>query len=162
MKRSGSESPTDVPEPYFHGGISIARLPPAPRPSAARTTSMATTLFNFTLGGDPLSLDRIRGILTRLEDTIIFALIERAQFAHNPKAYQRGAFPELKAIGFEGSWLDWFLKETETFQGARVVLCHNFRANRGRACDSQSEEIYQVRPTLLSLSALIPTCLAQP
>ncbi|EKM51847.1 uncharacterized protein PHACADRAFT_262224 [Phanerochaete carnosa HHB-10118-sp] len=77
---------------------------------------MSTTLFNFTLGGDPLSLDRIRGILTRLEDTIIFALIERAQFAHNPKAYQRGALAELKATGFEGSWLDWFLQETETFQ----------------------------------------------
>ena len=80
---------------------------------------MTSTLFNFTLGGDPLSLDRIRGILTRLEDTIIFALIERAQFAHNPKAYQKGAFPELRAIGFEGSWLDWFLKETESFQGMR-------------------------------------------
>ncbi|PSR70479.1 hypothetical protein PHLCEN_2v13630 [Hermanssonia centrifuga] len=77
---------------------------------------MTSTLFNFTLGGDPLNLDKIRGILTRLEDTIIFALIERAQFAHNPKAYQRGALEELKEIGFEGSWLDWFLKETETFQ----------------------------------------------
>ena len=84
---------------------------------------MASTLFNFTLGGDPLSLDRIRGILTRLEDTIIFALIERAQFAHNPKAYQKGALPELKAAGFEGSWLDWFLKETESFQGEFQAPC---------------------------------------
>lgn len=79
---------------------------------------MTTPLFNFTLGGDPLDLDRIRGILTRLEDTIIFALIERAQFGHNPKAYQRGALQELKDIGFEGSWLEWFLKETESFQGS--------------------------------------------
>ena len=72
---------------------------------------------NFMLAGDPLSLDRIRSILTRLEDTIIFSLIERAQFAHNPKIYQRGAFKELKELGFEGSWLEWFLKETETFHG---------------------------------------------
>ena len=78
---------------------------------------MSSTLFNFTLGGDPLNLDRIRGILTRLEDTIIFALIERAQFAHCPKAYQRGALKELRDAGFEGSWLEWFLRETETFQG---------------------------------------------
>jgi len=77
---------------------------------------MANKFLNFSLGGDPLDLDRIRGILTRLEDTIIFALIERAQFAHNPKAYERGAFQELKDIGFEGSWLEWFLKETESFQ----------------------------------------------
>ncbi len=72
---------------------------------------------NFTIGNDPLSLDRIRGVLIRLEDTIIFSLIERAQFAQNPRIYQRGAFSELSALGFQGSWLEWFLKETETFHG---------------------------------------------
>ena len=73
---------------------------------------------NFVLGGDPLSLDRIRAILVRLEDTIIFSLIERAQFAHNPKIYRKGEFEELQKIGFKGSWLEWFLKETESFHGA--------------------------------------------
>jgi chorismate mutase len=67
------------------------------------------------LSGDPLSLDRIRSVLVRLEDTIIFNLIERAQFAHNPSIYQRTAFKELRELGFGGSWLEWFLKETETF-----------------------------------------------
>ncbi|KAH7906013.1 chorismate mutase [Hygrophoropsis aurantiaca] len=71
---------------------------------------------NFFLEQDPLSLERIRSILVRLEDTIIFDLIERAQFAHNPKIYIRGAMPQLKEdMGFEGSWLEWFLKEIETF-----------------------------------------------
>ncbi|KAI3607364.1 chorismate mutase [Moniliophthora roreri] len=69
---------------------------------------------NFMVG-DPLSLDRIRSVLVRLEDTIIFDLIERAQFAHNPRMYQPGAFKELQDTGFTGSWLDWFLKEIETF-----------------------------------------------
>ncbi|EJC98451.1 chorismate mutase [Fomitiporia mediterranea MF3/22] len=70
---------------------------------------------NF-LRGDPLSLDRIRSTLIRLEDTIIFGLIERAQFAHNPKIYEAGGVPELKErVGFEGSWLDWFLAEIEGF-----------------------------------------------
>jgi chorismate mutase len=80
------------------------------------------------LAGDPLSLDRIRAVLTRLEDTIIFSLIERAQFAHNPRIYQRGYFQELKDIGFEGSWLEWFLKETEAFHGqyARFVTSRQF------------------------------------
>lgn len=77
---------------------------------------------NFMLAEDPLSLERIRSILTRLEDTIIFSLIERAQFAHNPKIYQKGAFEELTKIGVEGSWLEWFLKETETFHGGRLPL----------------------------------------
>ncbi|CAL1712601.1 unnamed protein product [Somion occarium] len=76
---------------------------------------MSFAHFNFTLAGNPLDLDKIRGILTRLEDTIIFQLIERAQFAHNPRLYQRGAFQELKDLGFEGSMLEWFLKETEGF-----------------------------------------------
>lgn len=67
------------------------------------------------LAKDPLSLDRIRSILNRLEDTIIFSLIERAQFAHNPKIYDRGVFKELEDLKFKGSWLEWFLKETEAF-----------------------------------------------
>ncbi|KAF8195431.1 chorismate mutase [Pholiota molesta] len=71
--------------------------------------------LNFMIGEDPLSLDRIRSVLIRLEDTIIFSLIERAQFAHNPRMYQRGAFKELLDLGFQGSWLEWFLKEIETF-----------------------------------------------
>ncbi|KAA1469855.1 chorismate mutase [Dentipellis sp. KUC8613] len=70
---------------------------------------------NYMISDDPLSLDRIRSILTRLEDTIIFSLIERAQFAHNPKIYERGAFQELREVEFSGSWLEWFLKEIETF-----------------------------------------------
>ncbi|KAI6147191.1 chorismate mutase [Pisolithus tinctorius] len=65
--------------------------------------------------GDPLSLERIRSILIRLEDTIIFGLIERAQFAHNAKMYVNGGIPELKEKGIEGSWLGWFLREIETF-----------------------------------------------
>lgn len=66
---------------------------------------------------DPLSLDRIRNVLIRLEDTIIFSMIERSQFALNPRIYQRGAFTELTDLGFYGSWLEWFLKEIETFHG---------------------------------------------
>lgn len=77
---------------------------------------------NFMVSGDPLSLDRIRSTLIRLEDTIIFSLIERAQFAHNPRIYERGAIKELKTLGHEGSWLEWFLKETETFHG-KCAMC---------------------------------------
>ncbi|KAH7099558.1 chorismate mutase [Auriculariales sp. MPI-PUGE-AT-0066] len=50
-------------------------------------------------------------MLIRLEDTIIFALIERAQFAHNPRIYQPGA------------WLDWFIKETESFHAKARRYC---------------------------------------
>jgi chorismate mutase len=81
---------------------------------------------NYTLSDDPLSLDNIRSVLIRLEETIIFGLIERAQFAHNPRIYIRGAFPELEVSYpepekgkekevYSGSWLEWFLHETECF-----------------------------------------------
>ncbi|GAA5856335.1 hypothetical protein JCM3766R1_002646 [Sporobolomyces carnicolor] len=64
---------------------------------------------------DPLNLDNIRRTLIRLEDTIIFLLIERAQFAHNPKMYTKEGFADvLHRDGFTGSWLEWLLRETET------------------------------------------------
>ncbi|WWC92403.1 chorismate mutase [Kwoniella dendrophila CBS 6074] len=72
--------------------------------------------MNFTSGADVselLSLDHIRTQLIRLEDTIIFLLIERAQFALNEKIYQAGAFKD--ELGFDGSWLEWFLFEIECF-----------------------------------------------
>jgi chorismate mutase len=44
---------------------------------------------------DVLSLESIRSTLIRQEETIIFALIERAQFRQNPIAYERGGFAGL-------------------------------------------------------------------
>ncbi|KAI5480653.1 chorismate mutase [Pseudohyphozyma bogoriensis] len=72
--------------------------------------------MNFLEGGtDPLDLENIRRTLIRLEDTIIFCLIERAQFAYNPRMYTQEGFADvLHKDGFKGSWLDWLLKETET------------------------------------------------
>lgn len=64
---------------------------------------------------DLLSLSYIRSILQRLEDTILFQLIERGQNAHNSSMYQPGAFKELKEKeGWNKSWVEWFLKETES------------------------------------------------
>nr|ODN83899.1 chorismate mutase [Cryptococcus depauperatus CBS 7841] len=74
--------------------------------------------MNFTSGVNPseiLSLDSIRSQLIRLEDTIIFLLIERAQFAYNKRIYERGAFQS--ELNFNGSWLEWFMYETECFHG---------------------------------------------
>ncbi|RSH81106.1 chorismate mutase aro7 [Apiotrichum porosum] len=72
--------------------------------------------MNLTSGASVerlLSLDNIRGQLIRLEDTIIFLLIERGQFAYNKRIYETGAFKSQ--IGWEGSWLEWFLFEIESF-----------------------------------------------
>lgn len=43
------------------------------------------------------------------------ALIERAQFARNKRIYEPGAFKA--EMGSEGSLLEWFIRETESFHG---------------------------------------------
>jgi chorismate mutase len=57
-----------------------------------------------------LQLDNIRSVLIRQEETIIFALVERAQFRVNARVYRPGgiAIPE-----FEGSFVDFLLHGTE-------------------------------------------------
>ena len=57
-----------------------------------------------------LQIDHVRNVLVRLEETIIFALIERSQFLHNPLIYRPGYFGEA----LEGeSLVGFMLLETE-------------------------------------------------
>jgi hypothetical protein len=65
----------------------------------------------------PISRDAIYSINWPNETATYKGLIERAQFALNPKMYEHGGFKELSDQGFDGTWLEWFLKETETFHG---------------------------------------------
>ncbi|KAI9002792.1 putative ARO7-chorismate mutase [Gaertneriomyces semiglobifer] len=65
--------------------------------------------MNFT--NNKLSLPKIRDELVRLEDSIIFALIERAQFAQNNNIYDPDHFQQE---GFPGSFLEYLLHEIES------------------------------------------------
>lgn len=56
------------------------------------------------------TLDGIRSSLIRQEDSIIFSLVERAQYCYNPETYDPDAFT-MEA--FHGSLVDYILKETE-------------------------------------------------
>lgn len=57
-----------------------------------------------------LDLVNIRHALIRMEDTIVFGLIERSQFFSSPSVYEPNKFhiPE-----FDGSFLDWGLQQME-------------------------------------------------
>jgi len=57
-----------------------------------------------------LQLDHLRGVLVRLEETIIFGLIERAQFLRNAVVYESGAMGGELATE---SLLEFMLHETE-------------------------------------------------
>ncbi|KAK6524436.1 chorismate mutase aro7 [Arthrobotrys megalospora] len=59
-----------------------------------------------------LDLNHIRYQLIRLEDTIIFNLIERAQFPLNPTIYTQT--PRLPLPGFKGSFMEWMLYQQES------------------------------------------------
>lgn len=59
------------------------------------TASAATTEDDHITTKDVLSLQSIRNSLIRQEETIIFALIERAQYRHNAVVYQQGGFGNL-------------------------------------------------------------------
>jgi chorismate mutase len=69
---------------------------------------------------DVLSLDSIRSSLIRQEETIIFALIERAQFRQNVKVYERGAYGDMgdptgsrSCEGEQVSFMEYFMIGTE-------------------------------------------------
>lgn len=74
--------------------------------------------MNFLAGDrNKLDLDELRRVLIRLEDTIIFAMIERAQFPHNSIIYDKTA-PEFASLQLEGahpkrSFLEYLLFEIE-------------------------------------------------
>lgn len=60
---------------------------------------------------DTLTLVSIRDSLIRQEDSIIFSLIERAQYKLNSPTYDANRF---SIPGFEGSLVEYMLKETES------------------------------------------------
>ncbi|GBB91956.1 hypothetical protein RclHR1_19430003 [Rhizophagus clarus] len=71
--------------------------------------------MNFISGKpeDCISLPKLRDTLIRLEDTIIFALIERAQFSVNDNIYKPGMYKYEQSNDFEVSFLEYFLSEVE-------------------------------------------------
>ncbi|KAJ1729312.1 chorismate mutase aro7 [Coemansia biformis] len=66
---------------------------------------------NLLILGAAPSLGELRDTLVRLEDTIIFALIERSQFKQNRDIYEAGKMSFKD--GYRGSFVSWFLKEVE-------------------------------------------------
>lgn len=57
-----------------------------------------------------LDLNNIRQALVRMEDSIVFDLIERSQFFSSPSVYQKNRF---QIENFNGSFLDWLLIQVE-------------------------------------------------
>ncbi|KAJ8643970.1 hypothetical protein MRB53_005718 [Persea americana] len=65
---------------------------------------------------ESLTLESIRHSLIRQEDSIIFSLLERAQYCYNADTYDHNVFP---MDGFHGSLVEFMVSETEKLH-ARV------------------------------------------
>ncbi|OVA13393.1 Chorismate mutase [Macleaya cordata] len=93
-------------------GLTKLRSPTASfQPVKASATSPASLEKKKRVDeSETLTLDSIRHSLIRQEDSIIFSLLERAQYSYNSDTYSHDAF----AIdGFHGSLVDYMVKGTE-------------------------------------------------
>ncbi|XP_042496724.1 chorismate mutase 1, chloroplastic isoform X1 [Macadamia integrifolia] len=61
-------------------------------------------------GSGNFNLDSIRHSLIRQEDSIIFGLLERAQYCYNAITYDQNIF---SIMGFQGSLVEYIIRETE-------------------------------------------------
>lgn len=66
-----------------------------------------------------LTLDSIRSSLIRQEDSIIFGLLERAQYSYNEDAYDHDAF---FMDGFHGSLVEYMVWETEKLHAQVITI----------------------------------------
>ncbi|XP_076930659.1 chorismate mutase 1, chloroplastic-like [Bidens hawaiensis] len=73
-------------------------------------TSFGYLFDNKVAENEIYTLDAIRSSLIKQEDTIIFSLLERAQYCYNSDTYD----PNASFIdGFKGSLVEFMIKETE-------------------------------------------------
>ncbi|KAL4857493.1 Glycosyltransferase family protein 64 protein C5 [Chlorella vulgaris] len=101
--------PTSMPVVATAAPVHSSSLPAAGGAAAEAEADLSSAL----------SLANIRQTLIRLEDTIIFSLIERAQFARNEPVYEAGAIPVpgFHATGSRYSLLEYLLREIEQVHG---------------------------------------------
>ena len=112
----GGETQPQQPRGPNWGAPSVTHGGQQQQQSSLSATAPSTTT------ADVMSLDSIRSTLIRQEDSIIFALIERAQFRRNDAIYAKGILqldpgvPDhafLKTLSF----LEYLLLETEKLHG---------------------------------------------
>lgn len=72
--------------------------------------SHISTKMDFQKPESVLDLNNIRAALVRMEDTILFEIIERSQFFLLPSVYEVNKY---KIEGFTGSFMEWLLLQTE-------------------------------------------------
>ncbi|KAK4797487.1 hypothetical protein SAY86_029813 [Trapa natans] len=105
--------------PSCNLSFGVRKNPTFAPPSSRRATASVHLSLSPPVGSTPkkrvdtsksLTLEGIRRSLILQEDSIIFALLERAQYFYNEEAYDPDAFA---MDGFPGSLVEFMVKETE-------------------------------------------------
>ncbi|XP_024372293.1 chorismate mutase 1, chloroplastic [Physcomitrium patens] len=96
--------------------VQLKAFVPISQPAALKSASLVvspsrTSHASVEAETEPFTLANIRESLIRQEDTIIYALLQRAQFSFNAPTYDENSF---SIPGFKGSLVEFMLKETET------------------------------------------------
>ncbi|XP_062222341.1 chorismate mutase 1, chloroplastic-like [Phragmites australis] len=110
---AASPAPRGGPSRGARGGSRVGFGSAASRTQALRAANNSVTPVTKEERIDRseiLTLDGIRHSLIRQEDSIIFSLLERAQFCYNGDTYDSNAF---HMDGFEGSLVEYMVRETE-------------------------------------------------
>ncbi|XP_020598545.1 chorismate mutase 1, chloroplastic-like [Phalaenopsis equestris] len=95
-----------TPKKTFFGSF----LLPSPQKKLHSIPSALSHSIQRTDISKSLTLESVRNLLVRQEDSIIFALLERAKYCYNPDAYD----PTLFSIdGSHCSLMEYMVKETE-------------------------------------------------
>lgn len=118
------------------------------RLSAAK--AVGDTVDATPSGSSALSLDNVRTQLIRQEDSIIFSLIERAQFLRNDAVYTPGAVP-VPAYTPDGkcfTFLEYLLMDTEAVHG-RI---------RRYTCPDEHAFFPEALPAMVRLRSVVPFC----
>jgi len=122
--RSPPSSLLRHPTPCFAASSAAAEPPGPPRDPRARAASAQRPSVNkpsvdYEDLSDRLKLDSVRQSLIRQEDSIIFALIERAQYKLNAPIYAANAVPVpcFAPNGDRASMLEFMLREVEQSHG---------------------------------------------
>ncbi|CAB4264703.1 unnamed protein product [Prunus armeniaca] len=114
--RSSRPTPHLVSHTIFKTTNNVFRSNPGRKPChPLRVSSSPTSPIRYSRKkrvdeSESLTLDSIRHSLIRQEDSIIFSLLERAQYCYNADTYDHDA---ISAEGFRGSLVEFMVWETE-------------------------------------------------
>lgn len=113
--------PSSRPFPHFafktthNPTLKSLQSNPSTKGKGCRPIQVSASPFSYTRKkrvdeSETLTLKSIRHSLIRQEDSIIFSLLERAQYCYNADTYDHNAF---SMDGFCGSLVEYMLRETE-------------------------------------------------